>query len=210
MSIKINWNTLLLGDALYIFNNILAIIKGLLGIDREASEVKRFVHVQNILFASTKWYKVRQWSERENQQDATIRCLLSTLSQHISGIIMPIFRRTKTVCYCMWCAALFLLDVVGSGCGALRCRMRALWSRTVTFTVLTPYNAVPHNRYQPHPAEPAQYTTCSNTRSLFSWRWAEWCPKHVETVLIINIWLLHLVGFLSHFTICLRCTVTGT
>jgi len=59
--------------------------------------------------------------ERENQQDATIRCLLSTLSQHVSGIIMPIFRRTKTVCYCMWCAALVLLDVVGSGCGALRC-----------------------------------------------------------------------------------------
>jgi len=33
--------------------------------------------------------------ERENQQDATIRCLLSTLSQNVSGIIMPIFRRTK-------------------------------------------------------------------------------------------------------------------
>ena len=48
------------------------------------------------------------------------------LSQHVSGIIMPIFRRTKTVCYCMWCAALVLLDVVGSGC-----RMRAL---------LAPYN----------------------------------------------------------------------
>ena len=35
------------------------------------------------------------------------------------GIIMPIFRRTNTVtvCYCMWCAALVLLDVVGSGLG---------------------------------------------------------------------------------------------
>jgi len=49
------------------------------------------------------------------------------LSQHVSGIIMPIFRRTKTVCYCMWCTALVLLDVVGSGCGALRYRMRAPW-----------------------------------------------------------------------------------
>jgi len=39
---------------------------------------------------------------------------------------MPIFRRTKTVCYCIWCSALVLLDVVGSGCGALRCRMRAV------------------------------------------------------------------------------------
>ena len=24
-------------------------------------------------------------------------------------------------CYCIWCTALVLLDVVGSGCGALRC-----------------------------------------------------------------------------------------
>ena len=84
-------------------------------------------------------------------------------SQHASGIIMPIFRRTKTVWYCIRCTAPVLLDVVGSGCGALS------------------YNAAPHNRYQPHLAEPAQYTVCSNARSLFSWRWAWWCPKHVET-----------------------------
>jgi len=66
---------------------------------------------------------LKLWRVRENQQDATIRCLLSTLSQHVSGIIMPIFRRTKTVCYCMRCSSLVLLDVVGSGCGALRCRV---------------------------------------------------------------------------------------
>jgi len=37
------------------------------------------------------------WSERENQQDATVRCLFLflTISQHVSGIIMPIFRRTR-------------------------------------------------------------------------------------------------------------------
>jgi len=29
--------------------------------------------------------------------------------------------------------------------------------------VLTPHNAASHNRYQPHPAEPAQHTTCNNT-----------------------------------------------
>ena len=39
----------------------------------------------------------KSWSERENQQDATVRCLLSTLSQHVSGIIMPIFRRPRRV-----------------------------------------------------------------------------------------------------------------
>jgi len=35
---------------------------------------------------------------------------------------------------------------------------------TVTFTVLVPCNAAPHNRYQPHPAEAAQHNTCSNIR----------------------------------------------
>ena len=29
--------------------------------------------------------------------------------------------------------------------------------------MLASYNAAPHNRYQPHPAEPEQYTICSNT-----------------------------------------------
>ena len=48
----------------------------------------------------------------------------------------------QDVCYCTWCAALVLLDVVGSGCGALCCR------------VLAPYNT----------EEPAQHTTCSKKR----------------------------------------------
>jgi len=30
--------------------------------------------------------------------------------------------------------------------------------------VLAPHKTAPHNRYQPHPAEPAQHTTCSNIR----------------------------------------------
>jgi len=46
----------------------------------------------------------------------------------------------------------------------LRKRMGVHERRTVTFTVLAPYKAAPHNRYQPHPAEPAQHTTCSNIR----------------------------------------------
>ena len=32
----------------------------------------------------------------------------------------------QDVCYCMWCAALVLLDVVGSGCGALPCGVRTV------------------------------------------------------------------------------------
>jgi len=33
------------------------------------------------------------------------------LSRHVSGIIMPIFRRTKTVCYCIWCVINFCLNM---------------------------------------------------------------------------------------------------
>jgi len=56
----------------------------------------------------------QEYEKRENQQDATIRCLLSTS-------VSTCFRH-----YCIWCTALVLLNVVGSGCGALRCRVRAL------------------------------------------------------------------------------------
>ena len=56
------------------------------------------------------------------------------LSQHVSSIIMPIFRRTKT-------ALLHMVHCSGSaGCGWYRYRYR----------------------YQPHPAEPQQCTICSN------------------------------------------------
>ena len=127
-----------------------------------------------------------------------IRCLLSTLSQHVSGINMPIFSRTKTVCYCIRCLCWFcwmwLVAVVGRcvvGCehcegywGASTLKVTA--SRTVTFTVLAPHNTAPHNRYQPHPAEPAQHTTCSNTR-LGLLKMGIMMPEIVEKVFIINI-----------------------
>jgi len=102
------------------------------------------------------------WSERENQQDATVRSLLSTLSQHVSGIIMSIFRRTRRVLLHVVCCA------GSAGCGWWRLWGAALLgASTVKVTVrlvLASYNTAPHNRHQPHPAEPAQHTTCSNTR----------------------------------------------
>jgi len=48
----------------------------------------------------------------------------------------------QDVCYCMWCAALVLLDVVGSGCGALRCGVRAL-SNSNLHSALTPQRSAP-------------------------------------------------------------------
>jgi len=79
--------------------------------------------------------------------------------------------------YCIWCIVLVVLDVVDSGCGGcvVGCEhcshpttqrpttaTNHIQHRTVTFTLLTSYNAAPHNRNQPHPAEPEQYTKCIN------------------------------------------------
>jgi len=51
------------------------------------------------------------WSKRENQQDATVTCLFSTISQHVSGITMPIFRRTmRMLLHVVYCAG-------SAGCG---------------------------------------------------------------------------------------------
>ena len=61
-----------------------------------------------------------------------------------------------------WFCWMWLVAVVGRcvvGCYTVKVTVR-----TVTFTVLAPHNAAPNNRYQPHPAEPAQHNTCSNIR----------------------------------------------
>jgi len=66
------------------------------------------------------------FEEKETKKMQQSEVYYQFLSQHVSGIIMPIFRRTKTVCYCIWFTELVLLDVVGWGFGALICRMRGL------------------------------------------------------------------------------------
>jgi len=56
------------------------------------------------------------WSERECQQHATVECLLSTLSQYVSGIIMPIFSRTRRVLLHVVCSALTSGEKVDISC----------------------------------------------------------------------------------------------
>ena len=100
-----------------------------------------------------KYYKLLIiYMKREDQQDATIRCLLLTCLNMFRASLCPSSGEQRP-CYCICCVVVVLLDVVGSGCGALRYRMRAL---------LASDNAAPHNRYQPHRAEPEQHTKCSN------------------------------------------------
>jgi hypothetical protein len=44
-----------------------------------------------------------------------------------------------------------------------RIQIALIFSFSGNFTVLTSFKTAPHNRYQPHTAEPEQYTICSNT-----------------------------------------------
>ena len=64
-------------------------------------------------------------------------------------------------------------------------------------------------------------TRCNNQMFIINFRLnmfrASLCPSSGEDArnmlrrkLVINIWLLHLVGFLSLFALCSRCSVTGT
>jgi len=71
----------------------------------------------------------------------------------------------QDACYRMWCAALVLLDVVGSCCEALRCRVRALWKLLFdSNSNLHSACTLQHSAPQPHPAGPAKHTTSRNTR----------------------------------------------
>ena len=68
--------------------------------------------------------------------------------------------------------------------------------------MLASYNAAPHNRYQPHPAEPEQHTKCSN-RVFVLLKMGIWCPKHVETevnnkhLIVASCWFFSLHTLLT-------------
>ena len=61
--------------------------------------------------------------KKEDQQGATVRCLLLTSVSTCFGHHYGPSSGEQRPCYCVWCVVLVLLDVVGSGCGALSCRM---------------------------------------------------------------------------------------
>ena len=121
---------------------------------------KLFQKILFILFCVTqssnfdKWIYFSVKRERKNQQDAIIRCLLSTsvstCFRHHYALLQENKGRVTAFGVLFWFCWLWLVAVVG----ALHFRM---------WTLLASYNAAPHNRYRPHPAEPAQYTICRNT-----------------------------------------------
>ena len=92
--------------------------------------------------------------KREDQQDATIRCLLLTSVSTCFGHHYAHLQENKgpvtAFGVLFWFCWMWLVAVVGrclAGC---------------EHTLLTSYNVAPHNRYHPHPAEPEQHTKCSN------------------------------------------------
>src|SRR5215472_1813940 len=66
-------------------------------------------------------------------------------------------------CYCIWCVVLVLLDVVGSGCGALRCRMRAVFILTSVSTCFGQHYA--------HLQENKGPVTAFSVLFWFCWMW---------------------------------------
>ena len=97
----------------------------------------------------------------KNQQDATLRCLLLTSISTCFGHHYAHLQENKDhvtafgvlLWFCwMWLVA--LLGAVLQDVSNMKVSVRLI--------VLTSYNAAPHNRYQPHPAEPEQYAECSN------------------------------------------------
>ena len=82
-------------------------------------------------------------------------------------------------------------------CRHVSIKVRFVWLSSCF--VLAPYKTAPHNRYQPHPAEPAQHNTCSNIR-LVLLKMGIMMPKTCWEIVKNKHLTVHLVGFLSHST----------
>jgi hypothetical protein len=123
----------------------------------------------------------------ENQQDATITIYWSPRSaQHISGILLPIFRSARL--------RYFTAYGIVSCCGRQEFGTVCMVGRKLpsyhTYSATLPLSEILPTTTTGH------YTICCKKSVLRSWRWAKECPKHVELILEINkLLLLHLVGF---------------
>jgi len=84
------------------------------------------------------------WRERNQQDSTNLIFIVKLLSQHVSGIIMPIIRRTRPcIYYCMWCSALVVLAVVV--CSWVVSCVHCVKLNSNLHTVHTAYDSDPHN-----------------------------------------------------------------
>ena len=116
------------------------------------------------------------------------RCLFLTISQHVSGIIIPIFRRTRRITACgvlRWFCWMWLVAVVGRCLvGCEHCEGYPTRQRPTTAT-----NHIQQNQRSTPPA----------VISLVLLKMGMMMPETCWDI-VKNKHLLHLVGFLSHFT----------
>ena len=126
--------------------------------------------------------------EKTNKMQQSDVCY-QLLSQHVSGIITPIFRRTKTVCYCTWCTCWMWLVAVVRRC-ALGCTQ---CSHPTTQRPTTATNHIqPNQRSTPYAVT---HCLCSPEDGHNDAR------NMLRQKLMINFWLLNFVGFLSFHTL---------
>jgi hypothetical protein len=94
--------------------------------------------------------------KREDQQDASIRCLLlssvSTCFGHHYAHLQENKGPVTVFGVLFWFCWMWLVSVVG----------RCVVGCEHIVLVLTSFNTASNNRYQPHPAEPEQHTKYSN------------------------------------------------
>jgi len=151
----------------------------------------------------------------ENQQDATnLMFVIQLLSQHVSGIIMPIIRRTKP-CPTACCV---LPGCVGRGwpwsCGAASWAVCTVWKllqyRNSNFhTVHAAHDAAPQDHSQPRPTHPGR-TLHAVGHGLILLMMSIMMPETCwDRSLIIYIELVASCWF-SLFTLCSWCAVTRT
>ena len=123
--------------------------------------------------------------ERENQQDATNPMfIIKLLSQHVSGIIMPIIRRIRpcpTACGvlpgCVDCGWLW-------SCGAALWAVCTVWKLLFDFTCIVIHKCK-KNQQNAH----FFFHQCFNSTILSSWWWTLSCSKHVEDNIVeLNHW----------------------
>jgi hypothetical protein len=100
------------------------------------------------------WIREKLSMETEDQQDATIRCLLltsvSTCFRHHYANLQENKGPVTVFGVLFWFCWMWLVAVDGrclAGCDHY---------------VLASCKTAPHHLYQPHPAEPEQHTKCSN------------------------------------------------
>jgi hypothetical protein len=172
---------------------------------------------------------LESWRWINNQADAE-KIMYLLVSQHVSGIIIPIIRRTVQSWQRLWCTALAVLqqtrgEEVLYTIGVVGSVLFSWWwewwcpkhvetpINTSSFLYLVSWNQSQQVHTEPPlllesaAARPVLYTIGVVSFVLFSCWWAWWCPKHVETPIntssSASSWLffhLQVIQIFSHFS----------